>query len=282
MKSIRYALLLSGLLIAGSGSAQHTYKRKNMSLVNMNQYKLSGWHLAPGVSYPFSRFVNREQELYNANDTVYNATFDPGGRIGLYLEAGRYHIFKYGYLFNYMDYSLAFKQIRGKESFTGTMMQESSSTTIMNTEGNSRYGHHYLTGNINLNNIWQLNDLEFIQQSIGFNLDYRIIHRQQASGNVAFQDPQTPARFLAQLHYKIGYGIKWTDRFFVIPSLETPILSFVTWDNGRSSYNVFSSRYRPVYLTIRFAWLRKRTNDCPPVDINPEDARKQKQYQQQQ
>lgn len=272
------------LMILSPVFGQHTYKRKNFPLVDLSNgpYKLSGWHIAPGASYTLTRFANREQTLYNYNDTSYKVTFDPAGRLGLYLEAGRFHIFRYGVLFNYMDYSLAFKQIRGKESFTGALLQESSSSTLLTTEGNGSFSHSFVTGNFNLNNIWQINDLEFIQQSIGLNLDYRIINGGGQSGNTLLQSPAMPGRFLAQLHYKIGYGIKWTDRFFVIPTLETPILSFATWDNGRSTYNVFSSRYRPIYLTIRFAWLRKRSNDCPPVDINPEDAKKQKQYQQSQ
>lgn len=280
MKRILSVSLLF-LLFAGICSAQYTYRRKNMPLVDLNgAYKLSGWHFAPGISYTFTRFKNSEEVLYDANDTVYKATIDPGGRIGLYLEAGRFNIFKYGYLINYMDYSLAFKQIRGKESYTGSLLQESSSTVLMNTEGNGTYSHSFITGNFNLSNVYQLNDLEFLQNSIGFNVDYRLFGNTAQSGQSQYQDPQNPARFMAQLHYKLGYGFKWTDRLFVIPTLETPILSVITWANGRSTYDVFSSRYRPVYLTIRFAFLKKKTNDCPTVDGHPDDKRKQQQYQQ--
>lgn len=247
------------------------------------RYRLSGWHFAPGVSYTFTNPRNRTDELYRNNDTVYNATFNPAGRLGLYLEVGRYHVFKYGYLFNYMDYSVAFKQIRGKESYTGEMLAESSSSSIYTTSGKGAYSHSFVTGNFNLNNIIQHRDYEFFQNTIGINLDYRVLGKTGAqSGNTIFQSPNDPAKFMFQLHYKFGYGFKWTDKLFVIPMIETPILSILAWDNFKSSYHVFSSRYRPVFLTIRFAFLSKPRMDCPTGIGNPDDKRKQQQYQQEQ
>jgi hypothetical protein len=218
-----------------------------------------------------NRFKNTPETLYQGNDTTYNVTFDPAGKIGLYLEAGRYHIFKYGYLFAYMDYSLAFKKFKGTEKFTGEYLQEGSTTPFASTEGNGAFKHSYLTGNINLNNVVQLNDYEFWQNSLGLNIDYRIGGASSYSGNTAFQNPNDPAKFMMQLHYRLGYGFKWTDRLFVIPMIETPILSVFSWDNGKSSYEMFSSRYRPLIFTIRFAWLRKSSWDCPPSEGGPND-----------
>lgn len=281
MKFSTRLLTIVFLTLSGVASGQHTYKRKNIPLINLEgPYKLKGWHFAPGASYALSRFKNQEETLMQANDTAYKATFDPAGRIGLYLEVGRFHIFKYGYLFNYMDYSLAFKQIRGKEAFNANYEQLSTGTTFGSNDGSGKYGHSYITANFNLNNIYQLNDLQFLQNSIGINADYRVINNNSYSGNLSNQDQQNPSKFLFQLHYKLGYGIKWNDKLFVIPTLETPILSFSTWENGRSRYNMFSSHYRPIYFTIRFAWVSKKSWDCPPVEGHPDDKRKQQQYQQ--
>jgi hypothetical protein len=269
------------VLMGMQAFAQRTYGRKNMPLVNLNgQYKLSGWHFAPGITYMANRFKNTPETLYESNDTTYNVTFDPAGKIGLYLEAGRYHIFKYGYLFAYMDYSLAFKKFKGTEKFTGEFLQEGSNTPFATSEGNGAFKHSYLTGNINLNNVVQLNDYEFWQNSLGLNIDYRIGGSSSYSGVTTYQNPNDPAKFMMQLHYRLGYGFKWTDRLFVIPMIETPILSVFSWDNGKSSYEMFSSRYRPLIFTIRFAWLRKSSWDCPPSEGGPNDKDKQQQYQQ--
>lgn len=270
-------------LFAITSFSQKIYQRKKEPLVDLNgHYKLGGWQFAPGLTYTLTRFKNKEETLYNANDTLYNTTFDPGGRLGLYFEFGRYKIFKYGTWINYMDYSLAFKQIKGKEKFEGEMLQESSSTAIMTTDGKGKFGYSYLTGNFNLNNIIQISDYRFIQNSIGINADYRLITNTKYEGNTVFQQQNTPTSFMAQLHYKIGYGIKWNDKLFIIPSLETPILNLYEWDNFKSSFFNFSSRYRPLIFTIRIAWLKKSNGlDCPPVYGNPDDKMKQQQYQQQ-
>ena len=276
-------LLLICLFLVDHASAQKIYKRKVRPLMDFNgQYKLSGWHFAPGLSYTLTRFKNPTEELYRTNDTVFNAKYNPGGRLGLYLEVGRYHIFEYGTLFNYLDYSLAFKQIKGKESSTGEWLSESNSTTLLTNEEQGKFGHSFITANVNLNNIIQHRDYEFFQNSIGINLDYRIINATSQSGTVTNIPTDEPARFMFQLHYKFGYGFKWTDRLFVIPMIETPILSIFSWDNFKSSYAMFSSRYRPIFFTIRFAFLGKPKMDCPTGEGNPDDKRKQQQYQQEQ
>lgn len=279
----RTFLIFLTIILSGTLFAQKIYQRKIRPMMDFNgSYKLSGWHFAPGVSYTLTRFKNKPDELYRSNDTVYQATFNPGGRLGLNIEVGRFHIFEYGTLFHYLDYSLAFKQIKGKESYTGELLAESNSSTIMTNEGRSRFGHSYITANVNLNNIIQHRDYEFFQNSIGLNLDYRIISAQSQNGNLAYQTPVVPGRMMFQLHYKFGYGFKWTDRLFVIPMIETPILSVFAWDNFKSSYAMFSSRYRPILLTVRFTFLQKPKMDCPTGHGNPDDKRKQQQYQQEQ
>ena len=159
--------------------------RKNTELVDFSgRYKLSGWHFAPGVDYTLTRFKNTEETLIDRNDTLYNATFDPNGKFGLYLEVGRYRLFKYGRLFNYMDYSLAYKAIKGTESYEGTMMTESTSTILATTGSDAIFKHKYLLANVNFNNITQLGSYSFLQNSLGFNVDYRFSDKRTNHDNI--------------------------------------------------------------------------------------------------
>jgi hypothetical protein len=253
--------------------------RKNSELVDFSgRYKLSGWHFAPGVDYTLTRFKNSEETLINRNDTLYNATFDPNGKFGLYLEVGRYRLFKYGRLFNYMDYSLAYKAIKGTESYEGTLMTESTSTILATTGSDAIFKHKYLLANVNFNNIKQLGSYSFLQNSLGFNVDYRFADKRTNHDNIIGQTQADPSRLLAQLHYKIGFGYKLNDRWFIIPTLETPILNLFQWDKFKSTDPMFSSRYRPIILTIRFAWLRKvGPGDCLTPDV-PGERDKQKAF----
>lgn len=278
-------ILLGSFLFADAQESKRDRRkrnsRKNSDLVDMSgRYRLSGWHFAPGVDYTLTRFKNKEETLIDRNDTIFNSTFDPGGKFGLYFEVGRYKIFKYGTIFNYMDYSLAYKAIKGTETSEGVLMTESTSTILANTTSDGTFKHKYLLGNFNINNIIPLGSYSFIQNSLGVNLDFRFKEKNDFTGSTLGTTQADPSRLLGQLHYKFGFGYKWNDKLFIIPSLETPILNLFEWDKFKSTDPMFSSRYRPIILTIRIAWLSKsKPGDCPPVYGDPTDKDKQKTYE---
>src|SRR5690606_41849840 len=96
-------------------SAQYSYKNNKMELVRRNDFmKLAGWHFAPGITYYGTRIRNTDDILLENGDTSFVTEFDPSGRLGLYLEIGRHHIFKYSRIFPYLDYGIAYKGLRGR------------------------------------------------------------------------------------------------------------------------------------------------------------------------
>ena len=86
------------------------YERKNRPLMDLNgNYSMNGWLLSPGLTYMWPNKISWLGGQKRA-DTVAR------GRIGLYLEIGRYHIFpEGGAFFNYMDYSISYKRLSGSE-----------------------------------------------------------------------------------------------------------------------------------------------------------------------
>ncbi len=83
-------ILIMGFLAQGL-SAQKIFDRKRPEIFPLDgKYKLSGFHFAPGATYMLTRFSNSEEQVFSINDTTYNATFEPSGGIGLYLEAISY------------------------------------------------------------------------------------------------------------------------------------------------------------------------------------------------
>ena len=65
------------------------------------------------------------------------------------------------------------------------------------------------------------------------------------------------------MHYKFGVGIRIGEVLYAIPSVEIPLLNGWKWEGGRSTFGAFNSRYRPVIVSVRFAWLNRP--DCPKV-----------------
>ena len=249
-------LLVVSVSVAQSGRYKTKTSRKNKALVDFRQYRYGGWMFAPGLTYMWAH------ELDSLSDVVKD-NLKQRGRLAVYLEAGRYQIFwEGGYIFNYLDYSIAYKRLSGIEKYY---------------DQKAVFKQNYILGNFNINNVIQISDYTFIQNSLGVNLDYNLFPKYKAPGGYPFTDQTN--RLIFSLHYKIGFGIKATERLFIIPSLETPILNISEWENGRSSYGIFTSRYRPLILSVRFAWLRTPDrNSCPPVYGPEGDRNKDKQH----
>ena len=249
---IRYFLLVF-IVISFQGHSQ-MYQRKKVPLVDLDgSYKMKHLYFSPGLTYMLPKFKGQE------NDT------SSVGRIAFTFEAGMYHIFDGGgNIFNYMDYGIGYKKLSGVEKLNDLK---------------NIFKQHYISINYNLNNIYQINSTKFIQSSIGANLDWKFAEKKE---NNEVPSPNNTKSLLFSLHFKVGYGMKFQNRLFIIPSLETPIINFLEWEKGKSTYGIFNSRYRPLLLRVRILWLKRPNKfDCPPVKLNSEDkSRYQNNYMQ--
>lgn len=213
---------------------------------NDYQYKLNGWYWGPGLTYTLSLPSKHTKSFDGAN-----VNFNPSGKIGVYLEGGRYRILQYSYLFKYLDYGIAYKWLRGAEEFS-----------IANSSGVGKFSDHFLLAHFNLNNVINVTNTSFLQNTIGVNADYAIIK----SRTPGFGTGETyPSGFVANLHYKIGYGFKVSDRLMIIPSLETPVLDLFPFEFPKSTLGYHNSRYRPLIFSVRFLFLHPTGVECPPV-----------------
>lgn len=258
-------------------------KHYNEVLPATPKYKLSGWHFAPGATYMLTPFIYLNQDLDETESSVFQARTRGIGKPGIYAEVGRYRMLPYMPIFEYLDYSIAYKSLRGSERANGqyvSLPEELPISPFEQTQG--EFGFHYLELNFNLNHIWRISKYNFIQNSIGLNGGYAFLAN-QSGATVSPTTQLNPGRINAQLHYKLGYGIKMRGNWLIIPSVETPILNAWPFENGRSSMGFFSSRYRPLILSLRFFFMRPaNTMDCTPVRTReglmmPTDMNKQQQ-----
>ena len=237
------------------------HKKKNRPLVELDgTYKMHHFYISPGLTF----MLPNEMERLGG---IKNDSINPRGRLAYLIEIGGYKIFNGGgNIFNYMDYGLSYKKLSGSE-------------IIKPTDTKSIFKKRFLSFNYNINNIYQLNDTKFIQSSIGANLDFMLFEKQPDPSLTYLYRSN---RLLLSFHLKFGYGMKFQNRLFIIPTLETPILNIKQWENGKSTYGIFNSRYRPLLLKVRILWLKRpKRGDCPPVYLNPEDkARYDRNYMQ--
>ena len=250
--SLLLILIFNGMI---GNSQMKMYQRKNIPLVDFNStYQLQNFYLSPGLTYMLPHEI--PNIISNSNSEI-NAR----GRLAYIIEAGAYRIFeKGGNIFNYLDYGLSYKKLSGSEQID---------------ESKSVFKQRFLTGNFNLNNIWQLSDRKFIQTSIGSNINFKLFEEGTPS-------PNNIDRLTLGLHLKVGYGFKVKKTLFIVPTIESPFLTLKKWEQGKSTYGIFNSRYRPLIFKLRFIWLKKLgKGKCPEALTSPEDkARYERNYMQ--
>ena len=215
----------------------------------------TGWYFGPGITLtPKLNFFKYEPTLTEGGLTATNLT--QRSRTGLYLEVGRYRLLSTRKIISYIDYGLAYKLLRSRQTYE-----------LENTNGllEQNYRRHAAVAHFNANNVLAINKNFFFQNSLGINVDYafsQTLETDDASGFIASYQEE-PTKLWAQLHYKFGVGFRISKMWYMIPSVEIPILNGWKWEGGRSTFGAFNSRYRPVIFSLRFAWLT--TPDCPKV-----------------
>jgi hypothetical protein len=253
---MRNSLILILIFTVAVGKTQmKMYQRKNIPLVDFNgTYQLQNFYLSPGLTYMMPYEI--PNIISNSNSEV-NAK----ARLAYIIEAGAYRIFeKGGNIFNYLDYGFSYKKLSGSETID---------------ESKSIFKQRFLGGSFNLNNIWQISDKKFIQTSLGSNIDFKLFEEDNPL-------PNNTDRLTIAFHLKVGYGFKVKKTLFVIPTMESPFLTLKKWEQGKSTYGIFNSRYRPLIFKVRFIWLKKLgKGKCPEALTSPEDkARYERHYMQ--
>ena len=263
-RAMQRSLLIVLLFVSGlSAMGQSLYDRKRKDIIPLEgQAKRIGWFVAPGLTYTLPRFKNEEEEVFRSADTVYTTTYDPYGRLGIYLEGGLTWYTRDPVVLDYFDVGLAYKNLRGSESYTGLYQRGGSAAELT---GEGTFAERMLTFNANANKFIPTFDYQFVQLSLGANVDYRLGSDYEHTGDSLLNGHTFPPDLWAQVHFKLGYGFKLTGNLILIPAIETPVFSMVPQDEGLGQVQWFSSRYRPLIFSVRFLFLRAREGfDCPP------------------
>lgn len=226
---------------------------------SQSQHRGLGWFINPGVTYMLGNSADDENRTYDLT---------PSGLPGYYVEAGMEHLFKKDQkIAHYFDWGLGVKHFAGQEKYSieGTDP----------TRGQFNLGNAFARAGIH--NVWQLSMYNFIDQSIGFNLDYRIYGGNQDENYLSPLGSVNQGKLVAQLHYYFGFGYKVDDGFFIVPGVQTPIFTAVSFDGFNPSHHWFNSRYQPFIFTLKFAWLFPKKG-CPPVDGMDDDEQRNNNY----
>lgn len=247
---------------------------------NLNNY---GLQFQLGPTFTLTRLNNETFDTDFAADGFRgNYTHDPITRVGVYGEIGMAHFpMKRSrlskklktILISYYDWGIGFKYFRGGEGMTVNYVDPGGVVTF--TED---YEHNFSQGNVygrfSIHRNIHIGDKFFLDNSLGINLDYRVMQDADAYGPGApmTSNEKTSEAFYAQLHYGLGLGFKLKRGSYIIPGVRAPILGMYEWNKGNPSLRQFSSKYWPLLVHIKFIYLfEKKAKGCPAVETNDQD-----------
>ena len=178
-------------------------------------------------------------------------------------------------ILDYFDVGIAYKNLRGSESFESKLMRGDSATAFT---GEGTFAERFVTLSANANKFIQTGDFHFVQLSLGANADLRVGNSYDHTGDPVLNKHVFPPDLITQLHFKLGYGFKVRSKLLIIPAVETPIFSITPQDQDFGKLQWFSSTYRPLIFSVRFLFLRARNGfDCPPP-IKHNEFERSRQY----
>lgn len=295
MKQIQSALLI--LLSTGILYAQRDFtpssKKDAFGSRDFRSLRNFGLQFQIGPTFLLTKLHTKEIDVATTTDGFRgNYQHDPFGRPGAYAEIGLFHFpkkrsklsEKLNFIFiSYYDWGLGFKYFTGGENLHVNFI-DAGGVKVSEQEERYLFGNGHVYGRFSIHkNIYfgEKNNI-FLDNSLGINLDYRVLSQTSAyswlpmTNQSAFYDP-----FVAQLHYGLGVGFKLKRGSYLIPGVRTPILGYQSTTGGSGKGQVigapalrwFSSSYWPLLVHVKYMFLfeKKQKKGCPPVEVNDQD-----------
>lgn len=230
-------------------------KVKKKPFPSTKDYKQGGWLGGAGLTAMVS-FSENEVSFPEQNlEGKFTATPLPG----LMLEGGRYYNLKKGWIIKYLDASIAYKLLVGREKYELTDINQN---VVFNDDHS--FNQHFASVNFNANSIIPIDDYSFIQSAFGVNADIRFVDGYTNNYPEGITGKNENG-FVGQVHYKIGYGYALDTDLIIETSIETPIYTIAPNGSHFSQLDYYNQQYQPFILRVRLLFFRLDNDKCPPV-----------------
>ncbi|MCC6601378.1 MAG: hypothetical protein IT223_12005 [Crocinitomicaceae bacterium] len=204
-------------------------------------------------------------------DTVVGNSISGKGRFGFYAELGKDYPSKRPAFLSGWEWGIHFKSIRVRETFNAYILHNDAQVPFSYTGIFSRY-----YPGIFLNFYKELplvNDVVLMRHNIGINADYCVMSGSNTGKFFAQKMPFPGQRLAGQLHYRLSFPLLFIGSHRITPSIETPVLNIVPWNNGRSTLEFFNFRFRPLIISVRYDLGKRGRKDRECTGI-PEKRQK--------
>lgn len=226
------------------------------------QYAEKGWTITPGVTY-MAGFKNSERHDMGG-DTLTIQREEPKGRFGAFLQLGRFHAIESRWL-TYIDYGLDVRWLQGLHHRTLETRLGADNPDWAVAEGSASFSDVWVGVTFNATLAKPLSRDVFLHHSLGVNANYAVVRSlDQSMVHAATTTTYQPPEISAQLHYKLGIGFKLGRGWYLIPTVETPILGIYAWNGAIPSLQYFDTYYQPILFGLTIMKRdRSKPEDCP-------------------
>ena len=256
--------------------------------------KKNGYHFAFGGTYTLTG--DSIQGIFDRTGSRGDYTINPNGNFGFFAEFGLLQFptwkgipikfLKKKRIMDYWEFACGYRQLSGSETTTNyykdpldqIYASEEFIGDFVNGFVYARASAHSLIF-VGKKKIDQARKY-FIDQSIGFNVDYNMFQSEKRYNDVNFISSAVQnyhGQLVAQFHYALGYGIRINRAWMCIPSVYIPVLGIYEWNGFNAKLNWFSSGYWPLQFQLKFNKLYERVPKCGAYG-RPEDLEMDKKY----
>lgn len=239
-------------------------------------YPKSGWVISPLLTHVFGNKVDPFQALaVDSINTIQHAgNIYARSGLGLGLEVGRFHIIPAGIIFNNLDYTLSYRQFVFGQRFEGTEtltpLDQNSGAIEDKQKTTFAYKQHNVSFNINFNAVIPFSGLHFLYPSLGARMDYDVNNQKIEPDAQHNFYGQSPDKLNAWVYAKVGFGMKFGQNWFFVPTLEYSWLHLNDLNHVKSFVPVYNTAHHPITVSLKLLWHKpKKLKGC---DIKPSEV----------
>ena len=197
-------------------------------------------------------------------------------------------------LVSYLDWGIGFKYFRGAENISVNYTDQGGNL-LSNEERDYNFSNGNIYGRFSLHKNQHFKPKKrqkkvnfFLDHSLGFNVDYRLIQNSDNYDWSPMVDNQQYYKPLhVQMHYGLGVGFSPKRGTFIIPGVRLPILGYQSVESlatnetsnvfGKPSLHWFSSRHWPLLFNVKFMFcFPKKSKGCATGITNETDQNTQR------
>lgn len=227
------------------------------------EFKKSGFSISPLATISFG---NKSNLKTFSDDAGFEWEYVEIGR-GTWnggVELGWFKTFEGYQIGDYFEGSLSYRRFSGVHNLEETNIKVPSGSALLAfKEYKNSWRFETITAAVRIIDIALQKPTSFLTWGIGANYDYIIASRFDSDLPQGFLNEKPfDNKHAVRVHFQIGYGFKMTKHLFLIPTLETPLLTVLPASSLNPAIQFLDVNYQPLIIGLKFMFLRKDPVNC--------------------